>query len=56
MRREIFQATGGRVIIDLIALQGMISTAVAGNFNSTRQAVSKHLCILTECKLVKREQ
>jgi DNA-binding transcriptional ArsR family regulator len=26
------------------------------NFNTTRQAISKHLRILTECKLVKQEQ
>ena len=30
--------------------------AIAENFNTTRQAVSKHLRILTECQLVKQEQ
>ena len=34
----------------------MTPNAIADNFNTTRQAVSKHLRILTECELVKQEQ
>ena len=34
----------------------MTPNAIAENFNTTRQAVSKHLRILTECQLVKQEQ
>lgn len=34
----------------------MTPNTIADNFNTTRQAVSKHLRILTECKLVKQEQ
>lgn len=34
----------------------MTPNAIAENFNSTRQAVSKHLRMLTECELVKQEQ
>ena len=34
----------------------MTPNAIADNFNSSRQAVSKHLQILTECELVKQEQ
>ena len=34
----------------------MTPNAIAENFNSTRQAVSKHLKILTECELIKQEQ
>jgi DNA-binding transcriptional ArsR family regulator len=34
----------------------MTPNAIAENFNSTRQAISKHLRILTECQLVKQEQ
>lgn len=34
----------------------MTPNAIADNFNMTRQAVSKHLRILTECELVKQEQ
>ena len=56
MRRDIFQAIADptrRAIIALIALQAMTPNAIAENFNTTRQAVSKHLRILTECELVK---
>ena len=59
MRRDIFQAIADptrRAIIVLIALQAMTPNAIADNFNTTRQAVSKHLRILTECQLVKQEQ
>ena len=59
MRRDIFQAIADptrRAIIALIALQAMTPNAIAENFNMTRQAVSKHLRILTECELVKQEQ
>ena len=58
MRRDIFQAIADptrRAIIALIALQAMTPNAIAENFNTTRQAVSKHLRILTECELVKQE-
>ena len=34
----------------------MTPNAIAENFNTTRQAVSQHLRILTECELVKQEQ
>ncbi|MBK6374337.1 MAG: winged helix-turn-helix transcriptional regulator [Saprospiraceae bacterium] len=59
MRRDIFQAIADptrRAIIALIALQAMTPNAIAENFNMTRQAVSKHLRILTECELVKQDQ
>ena len=59
MRRDIFQAIADptrRAIITLIALQAMTPNAISDNFNTTRQAVSKHLRILTECELVKQEQ
>ena len=59
MRRDIFQAIADptrRAIISLVALQAMTPNAIANNFNTTRQAVSKHLRILTECELVKQEQ
>ena len=59
MRRDIFQAIADptrRAIIALIALHAMTPNAIAENFNTTRQAVSKHLRILTECELVKQEQ
>src|SRR6476660_5167295 len=59
MRRDVFQAIADptrRAIIALIAIHAMTPNAIAENFNSTRQAVSKHLRILTECELVKQEQ
>ncbi|MEO7307191.1 MAG: metalloregulator ArsR/SmtB family transcription factor [Ferruginibacter sp.] len=59
MRRDIFQAIADptrRAIIILIASQAMTPNAIADNFHTTRQAVSKHLRILTECNLVKQEQ
>lgn len=34
----------------------MTPNAIAENFHTTRQAVSKHLRILTECELVRQEQ
>lgn len=58
MRRDIFQAIADptrRAIISLIALQAMTPNALAENFHTTRQAVSKHLRILIECELVKQE-
>jgi DNA-binding transcriptional ArsR family regulator len=58
MRRDIYQAIADptrRAIIALIALQAMTPNTIADNFNMTRQAVSKHLRILTECELLKQE-
>lgn len=58
MRRDIFQAIADptrRAIIALIAIQAMTPNAIAKHFDTTRQAVSKHLKILTECELVKQE-
>jgi DNA-binding transcriptional ArsR family regulator len=59
MRRDIFQAIADptrRAIITLLALQAMTPNAIADNFHTTRQSISKHLRILTECQLVKQEQ
>ena len=58
-RRDIFQAIADptrRAIIVLIALQAMTPNAIAEHFDTTRQAVSKHLQILTECDLVTQKQ
>lgn len=59
MRRDVFQAIADptrRAIILLIASQAMTPNSIAEHFDMTRQAVSKHLRILAECKLVKQEQ
>ena len=59
MRRDVFQAIADptrRAILSLIALQAMTPNAIAAHFDSTRQAVSNHIKILTECQLLKQEQ
>lgn len=58
MKRDVFQAIADptrRGIIALVALQAMTPNAIAEHFDTTRQAVSKHLRILTECELVVQE-
>ncbi len=58
-RRDVFQAIADptrRAILVLLASQAMTPNAVAEHFNSSRQAVSNHIKILTECELVKQEQ
>jgi DNA-binding transcriptional ArsR family regulator len=59
MRRDIFQAIADptrRAIISLIALQAMTPNALAEHFQTSRQAVSRHIKILTECEILKQEQ
>ncbi len=58
MRRDIFQAIADptrRAILILIATQAMTPNAIAEEFHISRQAVSKHIQMLTECDLVKQE-
>jgi DNA-binding transcriptional ArsR family regulator len=58
MRRDVFQAIADptrRAIIMLIATQAMTPNALAEHFDTTRQAVSKHLRILQECDLIKSQ-
>jgi DNA-binding transcriptional ArsR family regulator len=59
MRRDVFYAIADptrRAILGLIAMQAMTPNALAEHFNSSRQAVSKHIRVLAECQLVKQEQ
>lgn len=59
MRRDIFQAIADptrRAIIALIAVHAMTPNAIAEHFDSTRQAISKHLKILSECELIAAKQ
>lgn len=59
MRRDVFQAIADptrRAIICLIALQAMTPNALAEHFDSSRQAVSKHIKILVECELLEQQQ
>lgn len=57
MRRDVFQAIADptrRAILLLIATKAMTPNAIAEHFDSSRQAVSKHLRLLSECQLVKQ--
>lgn len=59
MTQDIFQAIADptrRAILVLVAAQAMTPNALAEHFDSTRQGVSKHIKILTECQLVKQEK
>ena len=59
LRRDVFQALADptrRAILLLVASQSMTAGAIASNFDTARPTVSKHLQILTECKLLKQEQ
>jgi DNA-binding transcriptional ArsR family regulator len=56
MRRDVFQAIADptrRAIIVLVTVQAMTPNAIAEHFDASRQAVSKHIKILTECELLK---
>lgn len=58
-RRDVFQAIADptrRAILLLLAAQAMTPNAMAEEFHTSRQAVSKHIQILTECEMVKQEQ
>ena len=59
MRRDVFQAIADptrRSIMSLIADKPMTPNALAEYFDSSRQAVSKHIKILAECGLISQEQ
>ncbi|HTI90230.1 MAG TPA: metalloregulator ArsR/SmtB family transcription factor [Puia sp.] len=59
MRRDVFQAIADptrRAVLSLLALHAMTPNAIAGHFDSSRQAISKHIRILAECQLVNQEQ
>lgn len=59
MRRDVFQAIADptrRAILGYIATQAMTPNALAEQFGTTRQAVSKHIKFLSECELLKQEK
>ena len=59
MKRDIFQAISDptrRAIIVLIATQAMTPNALAEQFDTTRQAVSKHIKILKECEVIEQRK
>ena len=58
LRRDVFQAIADptrRAILLLVASQSLTAGAIAANFDTARPTVSKHLQILTECKLLEQE-
>jgi len=59
MRRDIYQAIADpsrRAILSLLLTQALTPNALADHFDMSRQGVSNHIKILTECGLVKQEQ
>jgi DNA-binding transcriptional ArsR family regulator len=59
LRRDVFQAIADptrRAIITMVALHAMTPSAIAENFESSRQTISRHIQILTECELLRQEQ
>lgn len=58
-RRDVYQAIADptrRAILSLLVVQSMTPNAIAENFESSRQAVSKHIKILSDCHLLKQKQ
>ena len=59
IRRDVFQAIADptrRAILGLVALHAMTPGAIAENFDSSRQTISKHIQILSECELLNQTQ
>lgn len=55
MKRDVFQAIADptrRLILTLLATQAMTPNALAEHFDTSRQAVSKHIQLLDECELL----
>jgi len=58
-RRDVFHAIADptrRAILILIASQAMTPNALSEHFDASRQAVSRHIKVLTECQLVEQVQ
>ncbi len=58
-RRDVFQAIADptrRAILGLVSMQAMTPSAIAQNFESSRQTISKHIQILCECGLLGQTQ
>ena len=55
VRRDVFQAIADptrRAILTMLAIQALTPGAIAANFESSRQTISKHIQILAECELL----
>jgi DNA-binding transcriptional ArsR family regulator len=58
-RRDVFQAIADpttRQIIGLLATKSLNLNTIADNFDMSRQAISLHIKILTECGLISIKQ
>ncbi|MDP9076950.1 MAG: metalloregulator ArsR/SmtB family transcription factor [Bacteroidota bacterium] len=58
-RRDVYQAIADptrRAIINMIAAQPHNVNTIADNFDMTRQAISLHIKILTDCGLIAIKQ
>lgn len=59
LRRDVFQAIADptrRAIIVLLAAHAMTPGAIAQHFDSSRQTISRHIQVLTECELLGQKQ
>jgi DNA-binding transcriptional ArsR family regulator len=59
IRRDVFQAIADptrRAILTILTLHAMTPNAIATHFETSRQAVSKHIKVLAECNLVTQQQ
>ncbi|NCD70257.1 ArsR/SmtB family transcription factor [Mucilaginibacter agri] len=59
MRRDVFQAVADptrRAILGLLVMGAMTPNAIAEHFDSTRQTISKHIQILTECEVLTQKK
>ena len=58
LRRDVFQAMADptrRAILLMVASQSMTAGAIAAHFHTARPTVSRHLQILTQCRLLEPE-
>lgn len=58
MRRDPFQAIADptrRAILGLLAMGALTPNAIAAHFDSSRQAISRHIQILSECELLTQQ-
>ncbi|HMQ49439.1 MAG TPA: metalloregulator ArsR/SmtB family transcription factor [Saprospiraceae bacterium] len=59
LRRDVFQAIADptrRDILSMIAATALTPGTIAEHFGSTRQTISRHIQILTECELLTATQ
>lgn len=59
MKRDLFQAIADptrRAILLLIATQALTPNSISQHFETSRQAVSKHIKILSECEIISSQK